>query len=430
MSTQSAAAETSAEGTVFAILAAISVSHCLNDMIQSLIPAVYPMLKTELGLDFGQIGLITLAFQLTASVLQPVVGLVTDYRPQPYSLTVGMGLSLVGLLLLSMASSFAIVLLAAALVGLGSSVFHPESSRVARMASGGRPGLAQSVFQVGGNVGTAIGPLLAAFIVLPLGQHSIAAFSLLALLGMAILWNVGNWYSGHRLRHAAGTRKAKIRGPAGLSQRRIVASIIILIALIFSKFFYMSALSSYYTFYLMDRFGMTVQAAQVHLFIFLFAVAAGTLIGGPVGDRIGRKYVIWVSILGVLPFTLALPYANEFWTGVLAVIIGFVLASAFSAIIVYAQELVPGKVGLISGLFFGLAFGMGGIGAAALGELADVTSIDFVYKVASFLPAIGLLTMFLPNIEGRTVAARPLPSRPDSAQQESLRDSLVASTKD
>jgi MFS transporter, FSR family, fosmidomycin resistance protein len=396
-----------AEETVYAILAAISVSHLLNDMIQSLIPAIYPMLKENLALDFGQIGLITLAFQLTASVLQPVVGLYADYHPKPYSLSIGMGLSLTGLVVLSFAGTFAMVLLAAALVGVGSSIFHPESSRVARMASGGRPGLAQSVFQVGGNVGTAIGPLLAAFIVLPLGQHSILVFTLVALAGMIILWNVGKWYAG--LRRAAGdvSKSAPIAGPAGLSRGRILVSLAILIALIFSKFFYLSALVNYYTFYLIGRFGLSVQAAQIHLFVFLFAVAAGTVIGGPIGDRFGRKYVIWASILGVLPFTLALPYADLTWTGVLAVVIGLVLSSAFSAIVVYAQELVPGKVGLIAGLFFGLAFGMGGLGAAALGELADLTSIDVVYKVASFLPAIGLLTAFLPNIDRRTLIARP-----------------------
>jgi MFS transporter, FSR family, fosmidomycin resistance protein len=415
MTSQTATAEPSEQGTVFAILIAISVSHCLNDMIQSLIPAIYPMLKTNLGLDFGQIGLITLAFQLTASILQPAVGLYTDHRPQPYSLTVGMGLSLVGLLLLSLASTFTVVLLSAALVGLGSSVFHPESSRVARMASGGRPGLAQSLFQVGGNVGTSIGPLLAAFIVLPLGQHAIAGFSLIALVGMAILWNVGNWSSHHR-RSSAQRKGHHVVQPTGLSRTRVIVSLAILIALIFSKFFYMASLSSYYTFYLIEKFGLSVAEAQFHLFVFLFAVAAGTLIGGPIGDRFGRKYVIWGSILGVLPFTVALPYASLFWTGVLAAIVGFVLASAFSAIIVYAQELVPGKVGLISGLFFGLAFGMGGIGAAALGELADLTSIEFVYKIASFLPAIGLLTVFLPNIERRTVTVAA-PQRAPAAQE-------------
>jgi MFS transporter, FSR family, fosmidomycin resistance protein len=391
---------TQANETVYAIIAAISVSHMLNDMIQSLLPAIYPMLKSDFSLTFGQIGLITLAFQLTASFLQPVVGLYTDHRPQPYFLPVGMGVTLLGLVLLSVAPSFPVLLLAAALVGTGSSIFHPESSRVARMAAGGRPGFAQAIFQVGGNVGTAIGPLLAAFIVLPLGQHSVAAFSVLALLAIVILWRVGGWYSRHR-------RASLARGapppapPSGLSRRTVAVSIAILIALMFSKFVYMASLSSYYTFYLVDRFGLSVQASQVHLFIFLFAAAAGTVIGGPVGDRFGRKYVIWGSILGVLPFTLALPYANLFWTGVLAVAIGFILASAFSAIIVYAQELVPGRVGLVSGLFFGFAFGAGGLGAALLGEVADHTSIEFVYKICSVLPAIGLLTVFLPTIEGR-----------------------------
>jgi FSR family fosmidomycin resistance protein-like MFS transporter len=389
-----------ANETVYAIIAAISVSHMLNDMIQSLLPAIYPMLKADFSLTFGQIGLITLAFQLTASFLQPVVGLYTDHRPQPYFLPVGMGVTLLGLVLLSVAPSFPVLLLAAALVGTGSSIFHPESSRVARMAAGGRPGFAQAIFQVGGNVGTAIGPLLAAFIVLPLGQHSVAAFSVLALLAIIILWKVSGWYASHR-RASLARGAPPPAAPSGLSRRTVAVSIAILIALMFSKFVYMASLSSYYTFYLVDRFGLSVQASQVHLFIFLFAVAAGTVIGGPVGDRFGRKYVIWGSILGVLPFTLALPYASLFWTGVLAVVIGFILASAFSAIIVYAQELVPGRVGLVSGLFFGFAFGAGGLGAALLGELADHTSIAFVYKICSVLPAIGLLTVFLPNIEGR-----------------------------
>ncbi|MDQ0472917.1 MFS transporter [Labrys wisconsinensis] len=391
----------SAQGTVYGILAAISVSHMLNDMIQSLIPAIYPMIKENFALTFGEIGLITLAFQLTASLLQPLVGLYTDYRPKPYSLPIGMGLTLVGLILLAFAGNFAMVLVAAALVGMGSSVFHPESSRVARMASGGRPGLAQSVFQVGGNVGSSLGPLLAAFVVLPFGQHSIAAFSAIALLAIIILWNVGNWYAGHRRANAGKPRAAIV--DHGIPRAKVVIALAVLIALMFSKFVYLASLSSYYTFYLIDRFGLSVQAAQLHLFIYLFAVAAGTVLGGLIGDRFGRKYVIWGSILGVLPFTLALPYANLFWTGVLAVIIGFILSSAFSAIVVFAQELVPGKVGMISGLFFGFAFGLGGLGAAVLGELADHTSIEFVYFVCSFLPAIGLFAVFLPNLEGRTV---------------------------
>ena len=394
----------SPERTAYSILMAISVSHCLNDTLQSLIPSIYPMLRENFSLSYSQIGLITLAFQLTASLLQPVVGLYTDHRPQPYSLTIGMGMSLAGLILLAYAPNYYAVLVAAMLVGTGSSVFHPESSRVARMASGGRTGLAQSVFQVGGNLGTSIGPLLAAFIVLPFGQHAIAGFSVIALLGMFILWNVGNWYAAYR-RSNAGAKARIISSASSLSGTRVVLSLAILIALIFSKFFYMASLSSYYTFYLIAKFGLSPQAAQVQLFIFLFAVAAGTMIGGPVGDRIGRKYVIWVSILGVLPFTLALPYADLTWTTVLAVVIGFILSSAFSAIIVFAQELVPGKTGMIAGLFFGFAFGMGGLGAAALGVLADKTSIEFVYKVCSFLPMIGLLTLFLPNIE------RPKPVR-------------------
>lgn len=406
----SAASAFSPERTAYSILLAISVSHCLNDTIQSLIPSIYPMLRDNFALSYSQIGLITLAFQLTASLLQPVVGLYTDHRPKPYSLTVGMGLSLLGLILLAYAPNFETVLIAAMLVGTGSSVFHPESSRVARMASGGKTGLAQSVFQVGGNLGTSIGPLLAAFIVLPYGQRSIAGFSVIALVAMFILWNVGNWYAAYR-RGTAGAKPKVLSTVGSLSRTRVMVSLGILMLLIFSKFFYMASMSSYFTFYLISKFGLSPENAQLHLFIFLFAVAAGTLIGGPVGDRIGRKYVIWVSILGVLPFTLALPYANLMWTTVLAVIIGFILSSAFSAIIVFAQELVPGKTGMIAGLFFGFAFGMGGLGAAALGVLADQTSIEFVYKVCSFLPMIGLLTLFLPNIE------RPTPVPAEKIQE-------------
>jgi FSR family fosmidomycin resistance protein-like MFS transporter len=367
-------------------------------MMQSLLPAIYPVLKANYGLDFRQIGLITLTNQLTASLLQPVVGLYTDHRPKPYSLATGMGFTLTGLLLLSIAKSFPLILLAAAMIGIGSSVFHPESSRVARMASGGRHGFAQSLFQVGGNAGASLGPLLAAFIVLPLGQHSIAWFSIAALLAMVLLWNVGKWYAARELSKPATHRASPIRHHS-LSPKRVMASIAILVALIFSKHFYLASLTSYYTFYLIQKFHLPTQTAQIYLFVLLGAVAAGTFIGGPVGDRIGRKYVIWVSILGVLPFTLILPYANLFWTGVLTIIIGVILASAFSAILVYAQELVPGKVGMISGLFFGIAFGMGGIGAAVLGWLADRTSITFVYHICSFLPAIGLLTAFLPNLD-------------------------------
>jgi FSR family fosmidomycin resistance protein-like MFS transporter len=386
------------ENTAFRILAYISFCHLLNDMMQSVIPAVYPILKSSYHLDFGQIGLITLTLQLTASLLQPVVGSFTDRRPLPYSLAAGMAFTLVGLLLLSSAPTYASILLAVALVGVGSSVFHPESSRVARMASGGQHGLAQSLFQVGGNAGSALGPLLAAFIVLPAGQGSIGWFSLAALLAIIILTRVGTWYKTNRplLKKArAGVADAASRPSA----RRIAVAIVVLVGLIFSKFFYMASLNSYYTFYLINKFHLPVRSAQLYLFLFLGAVAAGTIIGGPIGDRIGRKYVIWCSILGVLPFTLLLPYASLFWTGVLTVIIGLVLASAFSAILVYAQELVPGRIGMISGLFFGLAFGMGGLGAALLGKLADATSIAYVYHVCSFLPALGLLTVFLPNVE-------------------------------
>jgi MFS transporter, FSR family, fosmidomycin resistance protein len=396
-----------AESTVFAILAAISFCHMLNDTVQSLMLAIYPMLKASFQLSFAQVGLITLAFQLTASLLQPLVGLYTDRRPKPYSLVLGMGLSLAGLLLLATADHYATILAAAALIGMGSSVFHPESSRVARLASGGRHGLAQSLFQVGGNLGSALGPVLAAFIVLPNGQGSIGWFSLLALLGMAVLWHVGGWY--RRLRLAAATAGGKpqgrdVGGRPALPRRTVVVSLAILGALMFSKFFYTASLSSYYTFYLMATFGLPAETAQLYLFVFLFAMAAGTFVGGPVGDRFGRKWVIWVSILGVLPFTLALPYASLPWTLVLSVVIGFVLASAFSAILVYGQELLPGRVGLIAGLFFGLAFGMGGLGAAFLGWLADQTSIRFVYQVCSFLPAIGLLTAFLPRLEDQRTA--------------------------
>jgi FSR family fosmidomycin resistance protein-like MFS transporter len=387
-----------AETTTFVILVALSFSHLLNDMMQSLLPAIYPLLKTKFALSFGQIGLITFTFQFTASLLQPVVGLYTDKRPMPFSLAVGMGFTLVGLLLLAGAGSFAMLLLAAGLVGLGSSVFHPESSRVARMASGGRHGMAQSFFQVGGNAGSAIGPLLAAFVVVPHGQGSVAWFSLVALLAIVVLLNVGRWYRAARLRMAARPKGAA-HAANRLSRPRVVASILILLALIFSKYFYMASLNTYYTFYLIHKFGVSVQTAQILLFVFLGAVAAGTFAGGPIGDRIGRKYVIWGSILGVLPFTLMLPHANLAWTVVLSVVIGLILASAFSAILVYAQELMPGKVGMVSGMFFGFAFGMGGLGAALLGVLADQTSIDFVYAVCAFLPMIGLLTVFLPNME-------------------------------
>ena len=377
----------------------------LNDTMQSLVPAIYPILKTSYGLDFGQLGLITLAFYFTSSLLQPLVGFVADKRPMPYSLPVGMGFTLTGLFLLSRAASFPMLMVAAAIVGIGSSVFHPESSRVARMASGGRHGLAQSLFQVGGNTGSAIGPLLAAFVVVPHGQRSIAWFMLIALLAMVVLTQVGHWYA----RKGAAAR-GKRGGPsilAGLTHRRVMWSLVVLGCLIFSKFFYIASLSSYYTLYLISKFHVSTQTAEVHLFFFLGAMAVGTLAGGPIGDRVGRKLVIWVSILGVFPFTFALPFANLFWTGVLTVVIGLILSSAFAAILVYATELMPGKVGTIAGMFFGFAFGMGGLGAALLGQLADATSIEFVYRVCAFLPLIGMLTVFLPNIEhGQVKLAR------------------------
>jgi FSR family fosmidomycin resistance protein-like MFS transporter len=398
-----------AAGTaVFSIILALSFSHFLNDTMQSLLPALYPMLKDSYGLSFAQIGLITLTQQVTSSLLQPMVGLLADHRPQPYSLAVGMGATFVGLLLLAGAGNFPLLLLAAALVGIGSAVFHPEASRVARMASGGRHGLAQSLFQVGGNVGSSLGPLIAAFIVLQRGQSSIAWFSSAALLAMTVLFAVGNWYRREQ-KAPVRTRGWHRAAPPGLSRAKIGWSLLILLALIFSKSFYQASLGSYYIFYLISKFHVSVESAQLHLFAFLVAVAVGTLVGGPVGDRIGRKYVMWGSIVGVLPFTLALPYANLFWTGILTVVIGLTLASATSAIIVYGLELVPGRIGTISGLFFGISFGLGGVGAAALGKLADFTSIDTVYQVCAFLPAIGLLTVLLPNLHPRR---QPAPAAP------------------
>jgi FSR family fosmidomycin resistance protein-like MFS transporter len=386
----------SSQPLVLAILFAISFSHLLNDTIQSLIPAIYPLLKTSFHLSFVQVGLITLAFQMTASILQPFVGLYTDRRPKPYSLACGMGLTLAGLILLSHATHYLMVLGAAALVGMGSSVFHPESSRVAHLASGGRHGFAQSIFQVGGNAGSSLGPLLAALIVVPHGQRSVLWFALIALLGIGVLSGVGRWYGNHL---ADRRVQAGPIGPApGPLSGRVWFALVVLGVLIFSKYFYLASLTNYYTFYLIRKFHLSVQGAQFHLFLFLFAVAVGTILGGPIGDRYGRKVVIWFSILGVSPFTIALPFASLFWTGVLTVVIGIILASAFSAILVYAQELVPGKVGLIAGLFFGLAFGMAGIGSAVLGELADRTSIEYVFHLCSFLPLIGLLTAFLPDI--------------------------------
>ena len=391
--------------TTFAVLFAISFSHLLNDMMQSLIPAIYPNLKADFHLSFAQIGIITLVNQITASLLQPAVGYFSDLKPRPYSLAKGMVASLVGLLLLSVAASYGVILISVMLIGVGSAVFHPESSRVARMASGGRHGLAQSLFQVGGNTGSAFGPLLAAALVAVYGQHSVAWAGLLALLGIFILYNVGSWYKHHGL---ARLRSHRAPEDHGLSRAKVAASMVILLLLIFSKYFYLASITSYYTFYLIHTFHVSVRSAQVHLFIFLAAVAAGTLAGGPLGDKFGRKYVIWLSILGILPFTLILPYANLFWTSVLSVVIGAVLASAFPAIVVYAQELRPGRVGMISGLFFGFSFGMGGIGAAVLGWMADLTDITFIYKVCSVLPAIGLLTMFLPNIGGHKPGPIPV----------------------
>lgn len=377
----------------FGVLGAISAAHLINDMMQSLILAMYPVLQGNFQLSFGQIGLITLTYQLTASVFQPLVGLYTDRRSTPYSLPAGMCFTLCGLLLLAFASSFAVVLLAAALVGTGSAIFHPESSRVARMASGGRHGLAQSLFQVGGNTGSALGPLLAAAVVVPFGQHSAAWFALAALAGIALLTRVSRWYAGqHRV------AKAAPKAAAALPRRTVLGAVAVLLVLIFSKYFYVAGISSFYTFYLIEHFGVSVQNSQLLLFVFLFASALGTLGGGPVGDRIGRKPVIWASILGVAPFALLLPHANLFWTVALTVLIGLILSSAFSAILVYAQELIPGKVGMVSGLFFGFAFGMGGLGAAVLGLLADRTSIAYVYQVIAYLPLLGMVAVLLPKV--------------------------------
>lgn len=386
-----------ARKTVFEILITLSVCHLLNDALASLLPSIYPLLKDSLHLNFAQIGLITLTYQLTASLLQPLVGHYTDRRALPYGLAAGMIFTLVGLLALSVAGSFESILIASALMGWGSAVFHPESSRVVRMASGGRFGLAQSLFQVGGNAGLAVGPLMAAFIVLARGQRSIASLSVVALIGIVALAAVGRWVKTHFTRKTTPTSSS--HQDAALPRKKVVMAVTILMFLVFSKYIYLASISSYYTFYLIETFHVSVRSAQLYLFVFLGAVAVGTIAGGPIGDRIGRKSVIWWSILGVLPFTLLLPYANLFWTGVLSVIIGLGLASAFPAIIVYAQELVPGRVGMISGLFFGFAFGIGGVGAAALGEMADLTSIRFVYVVCSFLPAVGLLAALLPNLE-------------------------------
>jgi MFS transporter, FSR family, fosmidomycin resistance protein len=414
---RAAAPADTGEKAVFKILLAISFCHFLNDTIQSLMPPIYPLLQKTFHFNYWQVGRIALTSQLTASILQPLVGLYTDRRPKPYSLAVGMGISMIGLLAFSMAPTYGTILAAAAMVGIGSAVFHPESSRIARMASGGQHGMAQSVFQVGGNAGSALGPLLAwAFIT---GQSSIAWFSLLALFAIVLLTNIGTWFRKHPSQFPEQIVMDSARpAPAQsaprhevLAPKKVALALAVLVALMFSKFFYLASLMNYYTFYLMGKFHLALQNAQLHLFLFLAAVAAGTFIGGPVGDKIGRKYVIWCSILGILPFTLVLPYSNLLWTSILSVVIGFTLASAFSAILVYAQELMPGRIGMVSGLFFGLAFGLGGIGAAFLGKLADLTSINYVYHVCAFLPAIGILTAFLPNLEPAKIKT-PAPQPP------------------
>ncbi|ODN71576.1 MFS transporter [Methylobrevis pamukkalensis] len=388
-----------AESTTFLILAVLAAGHLVNDMMQSLVAAIYPVLKVNFALDFGQIGVLTMSYQITASLLQPVIGLYTDRRPLPYALFVGMGFITAGLLLLAAAPSYGVLLVAAVSIGIGSAIFHPDASRMVRLASGGRHGLAQSLFQVGGNFGTALGPLAAALVVLTYGQSSVAWFAVISLGAMAMLWKVGGWYKRTHLDRPAVASTAPVR--AALPKARVVATLFVLGLLVFSKFVYTSSFTSYYTFYLIERFGLSVESAQLHLFAFLGAVAAGTILGGPIGDRIGRRIVIWVSILGVLPFTLLLPHVDLWWTGVLSVVIGVVLASAFPAIVVYAQELVPGRVGMVAGMFFGFAFGVAGIAAATLGEVADAFGIAFVYQICAFLPAIGLLTVFLPDVEGR-----------------------------
>jgi FSR family fosmidomycin resistance protein-like MFS transporter len=395
--TQAAIGRQNTGATFFTILVAISFCHFLNDLAQSLLPAIYPIVKTKFSLDFGQIGMLTLVSQGVASLLQPVVGLYTDRRPQPYSLAFGMGCTLVGLLAFAFAPNFAVLLIGASILGLGSAIFHPESSRLARFVSGGAHGFAQSLFQVGGNFGGSFGPLLAAFFILPHGQESLAWFALIALGGMSILTVVGHWYANN-YQVSAATHHASA-ALAGLPRPQVRRALAVLIALMFSKFFYLTSITSYYIFYLIHRFQVSTETAQIYLFVFLAASAAGTFVGGPIGDRIGRKTVIWVSILGVLPFTLVLPYVGLPATIGLTVIIGLVLSSAFSAMVVYAQELMPGRVGMVSGMFFGLAFGMAAIGAAVLGKVADWTSIEFVYHICAFLPAIGLLAAFLPNLD-------------------------------
>jgi FSR family fosmidomycin resistance protein-like MFS transporter len=382
--------------TRFRVLGAISFSHFINDMLQSLLLAIYPILKGSFHLSFAQIGLVTFTYQVTASLLQPIVGAYTDKHPKPYSLVFGMTSTMIGIILLAFAPNYAMLLVAALFMGTGSSIFHPESSRVARLASGGKHGLAQSIFQVGGNVGSAVGPLLAALFIVTHGQKSTAWFAFAALMGMIVLWKIGGWYKEQQ--RISATQPKTLAPSNAVPQRQVIITVAVLMGLIFSKFFYLTSLTSYYTFYLMDKFHLSIQSAQVYLFIFLGSVAAGTILGGPIGDRIGRKQVIWVSILGIAPFTLALPYMDLMWTSILSVIIGFTLASAFPAIIVFAQEVMPNKVGMVSGLFFGFAFGMGGIGAAVLGQFADLYGIGFVYRLCAFLPLLGLLAIFLPNM--------------------------------
>lgn len=389
-------ASPNAQTLVMSIVLSCGLAHLINDLIQSVLPSIYPLLKANYGLTFTQVGLITLTFQVTASLLQPWIGFYTDRHPKPFLLPAGMVCTLVGIVMLAFVTSFPTILLASALIGIGSSTFHPETSRVARLASGGRFGLAQSTFQVGGNAGTAIGPLLAAAIIIPFGQTHVAWFGLFAVFAIGVQYGLSRWYRNH-----LNNAKGKKRGEAshGLSRRRVAWALVVLAMLVFSKYIYMSSITSYYTFYLIERFDLSVASSQLHLFLFLGAVAAGTFFGGPIGDRIGRKAVIWFSILGAAPFTLALPYVDLFWTSVLSVIIGFVLASAFSAIVVYAQELVPGNVGMIAGVFFGLMFGFSGIAAAALGSVADAKGIEFVYGVCSFMPLLGILTVLLPSTE-------------------------------
>ncbi|KQX09140.1 MFS transporter [Flavobacterium sp. Root420] len=387
--------------TIYSILFIISFSHFINDLLQAVIPSVYPLFKEKFNLSFAQIGMITFTYQLTASILQPFVGMHTDKKSKPYSLVVGMSFTLLGLFFISVASSFIYLLVAVSFIGIGSSIFHPESSRVAHLASGGKRGLAQSIFQLGGNAGSAIGPLLAALIIIPHGQSYIIWFCLIALIGIFALYKIAIWYSEHLEIKRVNNTVTKEAVVHHLSKRRVWSSLVILLILIFSKYFYMASITSYYTFFLIDKFHVSIQESQIYLFVFLGSVAAGTLIGGMVGDKFGRKYVIWISILGVAPFTLMFPYVSLFWVGVLSVLIGLILSSAFSAILVYATELLPGKVGLVAGLFFGFAFGMGGLGSAILGKLADLTSIEYVFKICAFLPLIGVIAGFLPNIESK-----------------------------